>query len=51
MRRASAGGARRTRSEVAMTAGKSTERKEIGDVAMGLGADAGSAGIVRTRSR
>ncbi len=32
-----------------MTAAKSTERKEIGDVAMGLGADAGSAGIVRTK--
>ena len=32
-----------------MTAGKHTDRKEIGDVAMGLGADAGSAGIVRTK--
>jgi homoserine O-acetyltransferase len=32
-----------------MTAAKHTERKEIGDVAMGLGADAGSAGIVRTQ--
>src|SRR5665648_554869 len=32
-----------------MTAAKHTERKEIGDVAMGLGADAGSAGIVRTK--
>jgi homoserine O-acetyltransferase len=32
-----------------MTAANNTERKEIGDVAMGLGADAGSAGIVRTK--
>ena len=32
-----------------MTAVKHTERKEIGDVAMGIGADAGSAGIVRTQ--
>ncbi len=32
-----------------MTAAKSTERKEIGDVAMGLDADAGSAGVVRTK--
>jgi homoserine O-acetyltransferase len=32
-----------------MTAAKRTDRKEIGDVAMGLGADAGSAGIVRTK--
>ena len=33
-----------------VTAAKHTARKEIGDVAMGLGADAGSAGIVRTRT-
>jgi homoserine O-acetyltransferase len=32
-----------------MTAAQHTDRKEIGDVAMGLGADAGSAGIVRTK--
>ena len=32
-----------------MTAARDTEHKEIGDVAMGLDADAGSAGIVRTR--
>ncbi len=32
-----------------MTAGKHTDRKEIGDVAMGLDADAGSAGVVRTK--
>jgi len=32
-----------------MAAPKGTDRKEIGDVAMGLGADAGSAGIVRTK--
>jgi len=36
-------------SRVVMTAAKRTERKEIGDVAMSLGADAGSAGIVRTK--
>jgi homoserine O-acetyltransferase len=35
--------------QVMMTAAKHTDRTEIGDVAMGLGADAGSAGIVRTR--
>jgi len=33
----------------AMTDEKRTQTKEIGDVAMGLGADAGSAGIVRTQ--
>jgi homoserine O-acetyltransferase len=32
-----------------MTAARDTEHKEIGDVAMGLDADAGSAGIVRTK--
>jgi len=32
-----------------MTAAKHIDRKVIGDVAMGLGADAGSAGIVRTK--
>jgi homoserine O-acetyltransferase len=32
-----------------MTAARHTDHKEIGDVAMGLDADAGSAGIVRTR--
>ena len=37
------------RTRVVMTAAKHTDRKEIGDVAMGLGADAGSAGIVRTK--
>ena len=38
-----------TRPGVVMTAAKHTDRMEIGDVAMGLGADAGSAGIVRTK--
>ena len=33
-----------------MTPDRQTERKEIGDVAMGLGADAGSAGIVGTQT-
>jgi len=33
-----------------MTTEKQTGRKEIGDVAMGLGDDAGSAGIVRTQT-
>ena len=32
-----------------MTSDEHADRKEIGDVAMGLGADAGSAGIVRTK--
>ncbi len=32
-----------------MTASKPTERKEIGDVAMGLGDDSGSAGVVQTQ--